>query len=385
MAVEINVRSPAWRRFHALVEERDRQRIAEARRQAARGWLGWLWGAAAERKARREHQLQQEAGLKGERQVGAVLRLLPDDWFVLNGLVVEVREGEYQEIDHVAVGPSGLVVVETKAWGGVLEGGVNGWRRWRQGQGWRPIELENPLEQLSRHVRIVGSLLEVAGFKVPGIWAVLAFPIAQSVRYQPSEGGPNPIVRTGAQLGGTLMQIAGLQRHWPVETAMAAALVLTVQRPALRVVGEAVWSVGEKTPRGIVRVPAGAPATDGQRQMILRLLAERQLTAFRTELLTLSRREASEAIDRIKAGELEGLPLQLTSLDEQIEIRVRQTNALRLTYRMRSGDAPVLEWVAAVEGLPGCEVAASTPEEAVARVGTAKRAWWRHQIISQGC
>ncbi|MBX6377930.1 MAG: NERD domain-containing protein, partial [Clostridia bacterium] len=123
MAVEINVRTPAWRRFHTLVEERDRQRMAEARRQAARGWLGWLWRAAAERRARRGYQLQQEAGLKGERQVGAALRLLPDDWFVLNGLVVEVREGEYQEIDHVAVGPSGLVVVETKAWGGVLDGG----------------------------------------------------------------------------------------------------------------------------------------------------------------------------------------------------------------------------------------------------------------------
>lgn len=242
MAVELDVRNSAYERFHKRMETRDRAYLVDMWGRASSGWLGWLKGAMAVRKAKQEQHARLEAGKRGEEIAKTILRALPGGWFILNGLVVEVREGEFQEIDHVVAGPPGIVVMETKAWGGVLEGNESGWRRWRGRAGWEIINLENPFAQLDRHVKVVVDLLRVSGFRVPRLWAVLVFPIAANVRYTGQLA--TRVVCTGAQLGSVVGSIARYAPAWTPDMARAAALVLTVQRPALRVAGDAVWNMG---------------------------------------------------------------------------------------------------------------------------------------------
>ncbi|HXH84965.1 MAG TPA: nuclease-related domain-containing protein [Candidatus Tectomicrobia bacterium] len=50
-------------------------------------------------------------GRMGERQVTSLLRQLPDDHYLVNDVLVE---GAIGNIDHVVIGPCGVVVIETK-------------------------------------------------------------------------------------------------------------------------------------------------------------------------------------------------------------------------------------------------------------------------------
>jgi len=110
----------------ALAQHRESVRQAEQARDAARAehrWWAWLRGVFAARRARRQapeppHPTrpfadQQEilmAGIEGEQLVAAGLgRVLDDDWTLIRGY--RNRGGE---IDHLLLGPSGLIAIEGK-------------------------------------------------------------------------------------------------------------------------------------------------------------------------------------------------------------------------------------------------------------------------------
>jgi len=55
-------------------------------------------------------------GALGEFWTSEELRKLGQKWTVLNGVRVPAADGTMREIDHVAVGPGGVLVVDTKLW-----------------------------------------------------------------------------------------------------------------------------------------------------------------------------------------------------------------------------------------------------------------------------
>jgi hypothetical protein len=63
-------------------------------------------------------------GIKGEVLVSELLQALPDDYFLLNDVVLKGHPGN---IDHVVVGPCGVVVIETKNLSGSVETHWNAW------------------------------------------------------------------------------------------------------------------------------------------------------------------------------------------------------------------------------------------------------------------
>ena len=70
-------------------------------------------------------------GRLGERLVTELLEQLPDDYYLVNDLAIEGSGGN---IDHVVVGPCGVVVIETKRWAGNVRCDrdrwwVDGWPR----------------------------------------------------------------------------------------------------------------------------------------------------------------------------------------------------------------------------------------------------------------
>jgi Nuclease-related domain len=110
----------------ALAQHREQVRLAEQARDAARSghrWWAWLRGVLATRRARRHLPVppratgpsadQQEilmAGIAGEQLVASGLgRVLNDEWTLIRGY--RNRRGE---IDHLLLGPQGLIAIEGK-------------------------------------------------------------------------------------------------------------------------------------------------------------------------------------------------------------------------------------------------------------------------------
>jgi Nuclease-related domain len=70
-------------------------------------------------------------GRRGERDVTNLLKRLPDDYYLVNDVMLGGAGGN---IDHVVLGPCGVVAIETKRLAGNIrcygdEWSVNGWRR----------------------------------------------------------------------------------------------------------------------------------------------------------------------------------------------------------------------------------------------------------------
>ncbi|HET9897581.1 MAG TPA: nuclease-related domain-containing protein [Streptosporangiaceae bacterium] len=107
------------------------KRLVSARDTArtSRHWLAWIRGMFAVRRARRMAPVQPRfanaaseeeailmAGIKGEQSVADALgRSLNDDWVLFRGY-----HNPRGEIDHVLLGPRGLVAIEVKNISGVV-------------------------------------------------------------------------------------------------------------------------------------------------------------------------------------------------------------------------------------------------------------------------
>ena len=63
-------------------------------------------------------------GATGEQSVADILARLPDEYVLLNDLVVPGYRGN---IDHVLIGPCGVVVMETKRWAGTIACASDRW------------------------------------------------------------------------------------------------------------------------------------------------------------------------------------------------------------------------------------------------------------------
>ncbi len=104
--------------------------------RASRRWLAWLRAVLAVRRERRqaparprpvrapsEEEAKLEAGIKGEQLVADELgRALGDDWVLLRGY--HNRRGE---IDHLLLGPRGLVAIEVKNQNGTVHCDGDSW------------------------------------------------------------------------------------------------------------------------------------------------------------------------------------------------------------------------------------------------------------------
>lgn len=101
----------------------------------------------------------------GERTVRRTLARL--SYPAVHDLVLPDRRGVTQ-VDHVARGPFGLVVIETKTLSGAVSGALTD-ATWQQRVGRRRFSVRNPVRQNFRHVRAVQALVEGLGVPVHGL------------------------------------------------------------------------------------------------------------------------------------------------------------------------------------------------------------------------
>ena len=89
-------------------------------------WVGALLavtiGSIAAKARRRLRRVAK--GIRGDALVAERLQSLSDDYFLLNDVVLQGHPGN---IDHVVIGPCGVVVIETKNFSGHVESHGNVW------------------------------------------------------------------------------------------------------------------------------------------------------------------------------------------------------------------------------------------------------------------
>lgn len=95
------------------------------------------------------------SGLRGEDDTQNLLASLPEDYYVLGDLQLQVGS-ERSQVDHVVVGPTGVFVIESKNHNGYIEGNENDHdviqhKTGRKGGQYKK-KMYNPVKQVGTHV-----------------------------------------------------------------------------------------------------------------------------------------------------------------------------------------------------------------------------------------
>ncbi|MGD9611441.1 MAG: nuclease-related domain-containing protein [Kiritimatiellia bacterium] len=100
-----------------------------------------------------------EGGRRGEQKMANVLaEQLADDHVVLNDLEFRVAH-ERAQIDHLVIAPSGIYVIESKYWAGILSGDA-GDAQWKQQKSNGAVRhVKSPIQQCERQRRMFITLL----------------------------------------------------------------------------------------------------------------------------------------------------------------------------------------------------------------------------------
>jgi hypothetical protein len=142
----------------AIEESRRNQLREKSEQQYGSSLLGQLLTDLTVARQEIQEQGYYRKGAIGEYQVAhALLEHLSDEWLLFTPFVIFPRPGDYAQLDHLLIGPPGLVIVETKAWQGSFLGKRDAWSR-RAGNQWVPCD--SPTHQIARHLYWLQQWLE---------------------------------------------------------------------------------------------------------------------------------------------------------------------------------------------------------------------------------
>ena len=142
-------------RFRQLIREkvaREKEDMKARIDDEMPSWAAWALKPVASFMFDRSSARDNARGEAGEDSAFLNLwLLLPKAWIIINDAVLEPKPGEYIQLDHIAIGPPGVFLVETKAWDGAFVAHKDNWRR-KQGNRW--VSCSSPTRQSLRHQRL---------------------------------------------------------------------------------------------------------------------------------------------------------------------------------------------------------------------------------------
>lgn len=155
--------------------------------------------------------LNKAKGRAGEAEVTAILRRLPAPDYELFTTVILPKQPDRSrvEMDHVVLSRFGVFIVETKRWGGQIEGGEDG--EWLQTIGRKFHHHPNPFAQNDRQVRRLRQHLDIAPTAIRGV-------VCFAGDVELSAGVPANVVRSPRLLA----YIGGFQAEQLNEEGLAA-------------------------------------------------------------------------------------------------------------------------------------------------------------------
>ena len=118
-----------------------------------------------------------DAGVEGERQTAFHLSFLPKGYTVLHNVIVR-SDGLSAENDHVVISSAGIILVETKNYGGTIYIRPNGWVREKFG---KKKGCDSPIAQSERHKLVLENFLTKRGLGQVPIYIVVAISNSQAI------------------------------------------------------------------------------------------------------------------------------------------------------------------------------------------------------------
>lgn len=118
-----------------------------------------------------------DAGVEGERQTAFHLSFLPKGYTVLHNVIVR-SDGLSAENDHVVISSAGIILVETKNYGGTIYIRPNGWVREKFG---KKEGCDSPIAQSERHKLVLENFLTKRGLGQVPIYIVVAISNSQAI------------------------------------------------------------------------------------------------------------------------------------------------------------------------------------------------------------
>lgn len=145
--------------------ERKREEERIEREKALADLHAWLDQRHAEEERLEAEKKEQiiAAGKRGEEEVEYALKWIDNSYHVLHGkdgkIEIENKDfiNESQEIDHIVVGPEGIILIETKAYSGDIYIDKNG--NWYRVKNDEKTGMKNPIQQVRRHEKLIRSFV----------------------------------------------------------------------------------------------------------------------------------------------------------------------------------------------------------------------------------
>lgn len=321
MAELIRQTAEVRQKFRRAIEQDERRRREESvdRLERKHPVLGTIIAPLANLVLFDEDLKKWNKGFDGESRVARTLRRLPSPWCYLNNIVLERKPDEYMQIDHIAVGPSGVAVIETKNWRGALQGTRDFWKV-KSARGWSRVQ-KSPTRQAVWHARAVQRYLQALAVSV-SVTPIVVFIDPDWLRHQEctcpvfgdvrsmrdhllsQEGSPLLSPEQCKAVGESLaaaFSLYELPQHAPAEAAAAAPR----KEPDLPLPPPASHPEGG----------AGGRATPRQRTYVAQLLGAAGLQPVPSRLDLLTRAEAQAVIDRLRFRRDVDLPDGLVESD----------------------------------------------------------------------
>lgn len=120
------------------------------------------------------------------------LRRLPEEYVIINDLLLETADGRTHQIDHVIVSPYGIFVLETKAYMGKIYGSQYSpnWTEYLAGTGY---EFYNPIRQNYGHKK---ALAELTNLPERAFIPIVVFGRAARLRVQIDNDKGGEVIQT---------------------------------------------------------------------------------------------------------------------------------------------------------------------------------------------
>lgn len=295
------------REFYRVIEEKARQERADTVDgiRAAHPILGTVLSPLARFMLWNEDLNKDLKGINGETAISRALRRLPAAWYYLNNVVLQSGFQEYAQIDHVAVGPTGVYAVETKNWSGALQGNRDVWRR-KQGGGWKKVG--SPSTQSKWHADRIHGHLAAYGVEVPVI-PVVVFVNADWVRWTDCTGlifdGAGAMRKALARASGDALADPEQRKRVAELVALGVLAGPSSAAPAL---GEAEVRLADGQPAERAAsaaadpppVPGGRAATEKQRVYVRQLLTRGGLSFTDERIEQMTAQDAQAVIDKLR-------------------------------------------------------------------------------------
>jgi roadblock/LC7 domain-containing protein len=241
-------------------------------------------------------------GIDGESAVSRALRRLPASWCCIDNVVLSAEADGYAQVDHVAVGPSGVYAIETKNWSGALHGSRDVWRRKQGGGGWKKVG--SPTAQSGRHARRIEDHLRAYGLEVPVI-PVVVFVAADWLRWDNCTG----LIFEGAgRMRESLARLQGNALPSQDGRVLVAERIALGVRPSAADEGSPASAAEADTPLPPPHEPAAPPPLEGaarpaspkQRAYVRELLTRAHLPFSDERVERMTSGEAQAVIDRLR-------------------------------------------------------------------------------------